>query len=433
MNWDRIKGAIVGACLVLAIMLFAGLVERLIESRMLGDSSGVYVVVMLDDSANSIPQALITDGPIMRALKADGHCTLCSITDEWTKDQGYDALLEHAGGAPAMLILNAGGKCVYSGRLPTDENSLRTVLTRHMGKLPDPLPDSPSDKVVTRGQEMRLFRDTSGREWVDGDEHARMLTCKPPSEQMLAALPQYGSSNPVFPEKEWYNLNRRNIFGGKDWILDQNGYNSCVANGGAGCYRRIRVLAGMKDVKLSPGFLYGWINGGQDEGASVPSILGALEKHGCAPFSLMGQTPFYPRQYKPEAVEEAVHYKLQDGYRCSTWDEAISALLTGRYVIAYGIQVGPTFYKFDQYGVAGHTDGPSNHCMMADGVKKLPDGRIVLDNVNSWGYNFGPWKNGRVYLDKQHLFGGGNRPSIIAMKKSGRDAKDAYCPPVLKP
>jgi hypothetical protein len=439
MNADRVKGTAVGGIggILLAVGLMFGAKGCPAPSPTNPDDvaiakTGQHVVVIVDDSSLNIPQALVIDGPLMRALKLEGKCSICSMTEEWTKTKGYDTLLSKAGGAPAMIVLDAEGKCNYCARLPTDQKALEERLKKSMVSLPAPLAPITGERVVSAGEDIRVQSDAAGNQFVVTDGHKRMLAAKP-APVKFAALPSYAASNPVFPVNEWYDLSRRNVFGSPDWIEDQDGLNSCVGNGGVRTLRVIRALAGMKDVRLSPGFLYAHINGNRDEGAMIPDVIPALKKFGTCSFELMGQKPIYVSQLRPDAKTDAARFTLVDAYRCNTWEETVSALLTGRYAACFGIMVGNSFYRFDQYGVCGHTNGPGNHCVMADGVKKLADGRWVLDVANSWGYNFGPWKNGRVYMDKQHLFGGGDQPSVVVMRLASRDPKDAYDPPALKP
>ena len=54
------------------------------------------------------------------------------------------------------------------------------------------------------------------------------------------------------------------------------------------------------------------------------------------------------------------------------------------------MEVGNNFENFTSEGVAGIAGGSGNHCMMADGCKKLANGQFAFDNVNSWGADLGP-------------------------------------------
>ncbi len=395
-------------------------------------ATGEHVVVVVDDSAPSIPQALILDGPLSRSLKLAGKLCITSLTDPMTKAKGYDQLLTPAGGAPAVIVLDGnGGLATKPQRLPTDAKAWHDLLEASLVNLPPPLTQWPSPRAVDRGGPTVGGID-KGQPYVDEGGHKRFLTARTDARK-LQALPRYGDHFPTFPEAEWYEVNRHNLFGDQSWIYDQNGHGSCVGNGWVGALRRVRVLAGMNDVNLSPAFLYAQINGGQDQGAVISDGIAALTKNGVCAFSTMGQDPIFWRSISAAAKEEASRFKLVDAYRCETWEETVSAILTGRFLPVYGYMVGNSFGRFDQYGVAGHDRGPGNHCNHAEGLKKLPDGRWVLDDVNSWNFKWGPFHNGHVYLDKQHLFGGGDMPDVCVIRVAGRDPKDPFEPPAYRP
>jgi hypothetical protein len=189
---------------------------------------------------------------------------------------------------------------------------------------------------------------------------------------------------------------------------------------------------GMKPVLLSPANLYAQINGGQDEGAIISDGFEALIKTGVCPFAIIGQDPIYERQQPPAAAAERVRFRIQDGYHVQTWAELGSAMQTGRYLAVFGVQVGPNWTHFDRYGVAGHDRGQGNHALHADGYHKLPTGKWVLDVPNSWGGDWGPFANGRVYLDEQHLFGNGDQPDVCVFRMASDDPHEPWEPPAYR-
>src|SRR5579872_465983 len=243
----------------------------------------------------------------------------------------------------------------------------------------------------------------TGLPFVYAGGNKRLLASIPSNGKMKAMLKPYkASGNPVLPRSEWFALSRRDQFGGTDWILDQQQYGECVGGGGAGSLRRARVLGGGKDVKLSPGNLYSQINGGQDQGAVISDALDALMKNGVCTFATVGIDPIFSSQQPAAATQECTRFRVAEGYHCASFDELVSALLLIPDAIAfYGYQVGSNFENFDKFGVAGHARGPGNHCNGADGIALLNDGRWVLDDFNSWGYSWGPFGNGRVYIDEE--------------------------------
>lgn len=401
-------------------------------------SKGEHVVIVVDDTAPSIPTGIILDCPRLRSLKAAGKCAIYGLQESDIKRKNYPPLITQAGGAPALLVLSESGDCAYAGRLPTDQAALETVLTKHVKDLPPPAPAHAwPTTVLNPGSETREALDAQGRPFVEEGGHRRFLTAKQDTKK-FRSLKKYGDSFPVFPEKEWYEVNREGLFAASNddsvsCIYDQDGHGSCVGQGWAGALRRARVLAGMKDVKLAPTYLYSLINGNQDNGAIISDGIEALTKYGTCTYKLVGQDKIYQRQMPSGAKAEALRFKLDDAYRCDSWEETCSALLTGRYLVVFGIQVGNTWGRFDKYGVSGHDRGPGNHCIAADGLRKLDDGRWVLCAFNSWGDDWGPFKNGRVYQDKMHLFGNGDQPDVCVIRRPGRDPQEPYEPPAYKP
>lgn len=395
---------------------------------------GTHVVALIDDTAPSIPLALVLDDNQTRALKLAGKFSHVGITEKLAEEHGYGQLLEKAGGAPAMLILTDAGKLVHAGRFPTDRKVRDELLAKYMTTVPPPLPDTPKQyRAIDRGGPLNILTGADGSTYIDQGGQKRLLSARV-NAQKFGGLPKYSDHQPVFPVNQWFEVDRSNIFGGDDHILNQGEISSCVGNGWAGTLRRSRVMWGMKDVKLSPGFVYSLINGNRDAGAIISDGIEALTETGTCTYETLQQKPFYQSQIPQSAKREAKDYRIDaDGAeRCDTWAETVSAVLAGR-MITFGIQVGNNWGRFDQYGVCGHDRGPGNHCVAADGVKKLPDGRWVLLAYNSWGSDWGPYKNGRMLLDEKHLFGPGVQADVCAIRRPARTPNDPHKPPKYVP
>lgn len=267
-------------------------------------------------------------------------------------------------------------------------------------------------------------------DYLETDGHRRYLASIPSNGKMKAMLPGWKASNmPVFPKADWQPVTRRGRGGVFDVIFDQNGHGSCVGNGWAGAAMRVRAIAGMKPVILSPGWFYSLINGNSDNGAVISDGIKAGQDVGFCSFGTVGQDPIYQSRMPATAKAEAARYKLGAIYQPEDWESVISAILTGRFLPVYGYQVGNNFESFDKFGVPHHTNGPGNHCNHADGIAQLPDGRWVLDDINSWNGNWGPFGNGRCYLDEQFLFGGGDQPDVCVIEAAAEDPQEPNTPP----
>lgn len=274
----------------------------------------------------------------------------------------------------------------------------------------------------------------TGFDYIDFDGHRRMLASIPSKGKMQAMMGKYeDSGQPLFTAddikaalKIYPMTARRQTY---NWIFDQNGFGSCVADGWTGGLMRARALRGFKFTKLSPGYLYSQINGGRDNGAVISDGGPALTTTGTCEYAIVGDSPIYTRQMPATAKANAANYKLAAMYHCETWLGLLSALMTGVYIGVYGYMVGNSFMHPDQYGVAGHDRGPGNHCNHGQGVALLPDGRLVIDDVNSWGSSF--MAGGFCYIDEQHLFGGGDQPDVCVITAPLKGPNDGD-PPVAQ-
>ena len=242
--------------------------------------------------------------------------------------------------------------------------------------------------------------------FVEVGGHKRYLACRPQKDAKRSA-PKGGTfaqAVGLVPQSQWREIKRWASFPAGDWIYDQDGISSCVGNGAAGALRKARALAGMKDVRLAPASVYAQINGGRDQGAVISDSLTAMQEVGALPSAILGddQKPFYLGQMPRGWKEQARSYRVSQAFRCDTFEEIMSAIQLG-YCVVYGVRVGNNFNSFTGDGVAGISRGVGNHCMYGDGAKKLASGKWAVDNVNSWGDDWGPFRNGRCYLVAEHF------------------------------
>jgi hypothetical protein len=316
------------------------------------------------------------------------------------RDYKLDNLLASQKVSPPAIITYTAGKLVRAGPAPASSDAVKAFVE---GKRTS-FPSGGEDRFLTRldPSEAKLVPDRKIERWVD--------------------------KKGVIPRDQWKDIDRRNIFGDPDWIYNQNGHGSCVGNGATGALRRVRYLAGMKDLKLSPGCTYAQINGGRDNGAVIGDSLTALTRTGTCLYITVGQDPIYLNRLPTGWKQEAARFKVDQAYTAATFDELISGIQLG-YIAVYGMQVGSNFERFSPDGVAGVSRGSGNHCMHADGCKRLPNGTWALDNVNSWGPNWGPWKNGRCFLIDKHINGANNSDAYL-IKGASEDPQEPIRPPL---
>lgn len=190
-------------------------------------------------------------------------------------------------------------------------------------------------------------------------------------------------------------------------LLDQKSHGSCVGFSAAGALMwNLWEMGFPPPGKLSGAYIYSWINGNRDAGASIVAALRALQSHGTCLESTVGWNTIYRRQIPAAADEEAKRWKLETGESLSGAERMVSALQC-RKPVQFGVRAGGRFGSFDDEGVAGYNGRGSNHSAFAPPLLvKKTNGEWKAPLVNSWNL-WGPWRAGWCYVDERHFDGGG--------------------------
>lgn len=212
---------------------------------------------------------------------------------------------------------------------------------------------------------------------------------------------------PLVPRNQWANIDRRSQWATAKFILDQKSHGSCVGFSGAGALQASRDLAGMDFNRLSGAYIYSFINGGHDNGASIVDAMSELTDHGTCLDATVSWDNIY-RNGAKVGDQEAQRFKLAGAYaidnsnQATAFDWVCSAIQTG-LIPQFAIEVGNNFESFDANGVAGYSNGYGNHSVMATGMLQI-NGTWYLLMQNSWNL-WGPFKNGYCLLSEKHIMG----------------------------
>jgi hypothetical protein len=102
----------------------------------------------------------------------------------------------------------------------------------------------------------------------------------------------------------------------------------------------IREMQGLKRIELSQAVPYALVNGGQDSGASIDSILQVLMKTGAPPVSVVSEydwrgypdrrirkrgCPLWPKDWR----EQSAPYRIVEAGDCPTYQHMLSAIAAG--------------------------------------------------------------------------------------------------------
>lgn len=243
---------------------------------------------------------------------------------------------------------------------------------------------------------------------VDGEPHKLGLLPASEDEETLLRV----GATPDVPASRWrfvtHDECKARVEAFLKWaLLDQKSHGSCVGFSAAGALMWDLWAAGFPPPgKLSGAYIYSWINGNRDAGASIVAALRALREHGTCLESTVPWNVIYRRQMPAGADEEAQRFKLETGGSLSGSERMVSALQCSKPV-QFGVSAGGRFSRFDDEGVAGYNGRGSNHSVFSPPLLvKKSNGDWKAPLVNSWNL-WGPWRSGWCYVDQRHYDGGG--------------------------
>jgi hypothetical protein len=190
-------------------------------------------------------------------------------------------------------------------------------------------------------------------------------------------------------------------------IKNQGQTNEC--NAFAICYamEAVRRVSGGSDIPLSPGYIYGNINYGHDNGSLLEDGLAWVLRNGTVPANVVAELEW--RVFPPNAPDIAQNFRVLEWWLCPTFEEMGTAVQYG-FPVVFGIPWGPE-EAIDNNGwlpddPAGGVAG--GHAMCAMGVVKKGQNWGLL-TINSWGEGWG--RNGWHIVPerrfKNQMFGGG--------------------------
>jgi len=178
-----------------------------------------------------------------------------------------------------------------------------------------------------------------------------------------------------------------------------------------------------KENIFSPSFIYNQINGGRDQGSTIPDALELVKKQGCATLKTMPYSD-YRTQPDSTARSEAVQYKAEsyvrlDGKNPST----LKAVLADGNPVVIGMKTYENFmtYKGGVYkSVSGSYLG--GHAMVAVGYD---DGKKAFKILNSWSEQWG--EKGYCWYDYD-LFTQMNHTAMVMFDAMKNTPEKSYPP-----
>jgi hypothetical protein len=154
-----------------------------------------------------------------------------------------------------------------------------------------------------------------------------------PSTPVKLKVATYGDTPnaPMIPRDQWKPIKLDAFVQG---VKDQDGIGACNCFDTCSIVEIVRAMQGLPHVELSPGYLYGNINGGVDEGSTLEDAMHWMMEHGTCSVSTV---PALDWKSRPEAAAgEAQKYRVLEVLVCPTFDHMASALQSG-FVVSSGL------------------------------------------------------------------------------------------------
>lgn len=243
----------------------------------------------------------------------------------------------------------------------------------------------------------QIIEHESGLDAIQIGGESFVLACLPTPTNVRQAFRHYQELD--LPRMAVEPISRREFLDDR-FLLNQKSHGSCVGFSSAGALMDCRALAGCTFQRLSGAYTYSFINGGRDRGASIGESLDSLSKNGTCLEATVGWDEIY-RNATKKGDTEAQRFKIEEGYRIDSYDDALDAISKG-FTIVYAVMVGSTFDRLDSEDVVGLDRGPGNHAVRANGIYISQKWGPCLDSRNSWGQ----WGNNGWFRTSQRHWDG---------------------------
>lgn len=199
----------------------------------------------------------------------------------------------------------------------------------------------------------------------------------------------YGDNTKVTPmltEAQWVN---RNIpLYAPQTILDQGRTNMCNPFSCRYMIESMRRQMGLKPMSVSPGYIYGGINDGKDEGSALEDAMERVCR-GYVSTEVVPEFAYNPQQWPGNVTEIAKQRYVTEKWLCPTGKHIMSALHFG-FTVVVGM-------------IWGEGDEPDQDGWLADYMQGNPAGGHALCTIaparkgkrfgfktpNTWGKRWG--------------------------------------------
>lgn len=135
----------------------------------------------------------------------------------------------------------------------------------------------------------------------------------------------------LIPRSQWKPVNLRRF---APPTKDQNGVGACNAFSTVNLIEGCRAMHSLKPITLHPGYLYGNINGGRDQGSLLEDALDWVLRKGVPRFDGTGKQ--YDWRLHSGRDEDAACFRVREAFLCPTFDHLASAIQQG-FLLSLGV------------------------------------------------------------------------------------------------
>lgn len=222
----------------------------------------------------------------------------------------------------------------------------------------------------------------------------------PPPKGKKYAWKKFGASPnvPLIPRSDWKEVDLSPYLPD---VKDQDGVGACNAFAAVTALEGGRAQAGLPYVKLSPGYLYGNINGGTDQGSMLEDGMAWLIEHGTCASSVVGDLEWRKGRQRPQAArDQEKYFRVVEAYICPSFDAIASALQQGFFIVE-GLMWYDDFAPDRDGWITSGRRGGGGHALCGYGTAQR-NGNWGVRTRNSWSTQWGV--NGNCVL-AEPLFG----------------------------
>jgi C1A family cysteine protease len=220
---------------------------------------------------------------------------------------------------------------------------------------------------------------------IDDTGYQRFLGNLNPAAGLTKAWRTYGDipDTPMITRDKWQPTDLSTYMSP---VKDQDGIGACNAFDTIYVAEACRTIQGLPRVTLSPGYLYGNINGGVDEGSTLEDAMHWMMTNGTCPATTVSELDW--RSRPQVAAQEAQKYRVLEAFLCPTFGHMASAIQCG-FIVSAGVMWYENYTPDSEGWLPSRGRGQNGGHAICRCSLVERNGAWGLGGPNSWGVSWG--------------------------------------------